>query len=100
MLHNGVLSEVNYMANKSGNWFSDNWEAQLLMYGICTAFSAFYVVDAVRELLSPQNSAAIIESIGTTGFYALTIIRLVVCAWAAIAFARMAWKVFQERDSN
>lgn len=91
---NGRL--VQYMANGGG--FMGNWEARAIMYGICALFGALYAVDAVREVLSPERSAQMIEMVGTAGYYALTGVRCLVCAWVAVSFGRMAWKAFTERD--
>ena len=76
----------------------DNWEAQTLMYGICAIFGAVYAFGAARELLSPEQSAQLVEAVGLGGFYALTIGRLLVCVWVAVSFGRMSWKAFANRD--
>ena len=80
-----------------GNNFMQDREAQIVLYGITAAITAWYAVDAVRELVS-GGSAMLIEQVGQTAYLVLTVARLLVCVWASVSFGRMAWKTFQKKD--
>lgn len=90
------------MARRGDDWSSmmQTPEARLILNGVCAVMTAFYAVDAVREMLSPERSAALVENIGPTAYYVITCIRFLVCAWAAIAFGRMAIKAFKAKGED
>lgn len=73
-------------------------EARIVLYGICTVFCFYHSVSAVVDLLHPETSAQLIEAMGSTGFYAMTVVRLIALVWAGVAFGRMAYKAFQEKS--
>lgn len=78
------------------NSFMQRKSVQVALYGICTIFCLAYAVDGIRELISPDSSAALIESIGTTAFYALTITRSVILLITTVAFARITYKTYAQ----
>ena len=82
----------------SWNNFMQTKQARIAMYGICVAFSVFYAIDAVMELMDPVRSAQYIETLGTTTFYLMDGGRALVCAITAIAFARILHKTMNEPD--
>ena len=82
----------------SWNEFMQTKQARAVMYGICIAFSVFYAIDAVMELMDPVRSARYIETLGTTTFYLMDVGRAVVCAITAVAFARILLKTINEPD--
>lgn len=80
------------------NSFMQSREAQLAMYGVVVVFCVYYAVDAVRELMSPERSAALMEAMGATAYYVVTVLRAVVCLGTGVAFARMAARIFRDRQ--
>ena len=71
---------------------------RILFNGIVVIACTFYAVDAVMEMLSPERSAAMIETLGPTTFYLVDGARAVVCIICAVVFARMLSKIFQEDE--
>ena len=90
------------MAGKGDDWnsFLQGREARLLLDGLCVVICVFYAVGAVRELMHPEQSVALIEVMGATAYIAMTALRMIVCLATAIAFARMAVKVWHEDDDD
>ena len=80
------------------NEFMQSKQVRVVLYGVCTCFCAFHAVGAINDLRFPEGSAQLIEAMGSTGFYAMTVVRLLVMLWATIAFARMAIKALREGD--
>jgi hypothetical protein len=89
------------MAGGGNDWnsFMQSRLARIVLNGVCAVMTASYAIDAVRELLS-GGSPMMIEQIGTTGYYALTIARLLVCAWVSVVFTRATLKVMREQDDE
>ena len=87
------------MASNNGN-FMQSKEAQIVLNVLTAAICAFYAVDGVREMLSPERWAQLVASIGQTPYYILTIARIVVCAWVSIVFCRMAAKLLMAKDDK
>jgi hypothetical protein len=88
------------MAQQGNDWnsFMQSREVRVAMYGICAAFCIYHCVSAVFDLLHPENSMQLIEAMGSTAFYAMTVVRFVALAWAGVAFGRMALKAFREKS--
>lgn len=82
------------------NSFMQNRLVRFVLHGMCAVICAFYAVDAVREMMSPERSAILMEQIGSTAYYALTIARVLVCIWVAVVFGRTAWKALNEKDAE
>lgn len=72
---------------------------RLILNTLCTLVCVSHAADGVRELMS-GGSQILIEQIGSTAYYALTIGRIVVLAWVAFVFARMAYKAATEEDTD
>lgn len=88
------------MAASSGNnrnSFMGSPEAQVAMYLICIAFCVFYAVGGIRELMSIDPSSPLVQSIGESGYVALTVCRVVVLLITGGAFARVAYKVHRKK---
>ena len=88
------------MSNSGNDWnsFMQSRPARLVLNALCTVICAYYVVDGVREMMSPERSAVLIEQLGPTAYYALTVVRILVCIWVSVVFGRMTWKTFNEQD--
>ena len=84
--------------NKDWYDFMQSRPVRILLYGICTAAGVVYAISAVRDLLHPETQTVLIETIGLTGFYVLTGVRLLVMLWVAYMFGRMVYKIFKEQD--
>jgi hypothetical protein len=82
----------------SWNSFMQSKQARTVLYAACVFFTFYYAIDAVHEMLSPDTSAALIETIGQPTFYIMEIGRAVVCLIAGISFARILWKTHNEPD--
>lgn len=82
----------------SWNSFMQTRQARIVTYSICVAFCFYYVLDAVMELLDPERSAALIETLGETTFYLMDGGRALACLVTGIAFGRMLLKVIEERE--
>ena len=80
------------------NSFMQSRLVRVVLYSICAAFGFFYALAAVPELLHPERQAAYVEAVGTTAFYAITVVRMLVMVWVGVMFARMALKAFQDKD--
>lgn len=80
------------------NRFIQSKPVQLALNGFCAVICGYYAVGAVMDLVSPGEQALMLmEALGTTGYYALTVARMLVCLWVAIVFARMTVKVLQDK---
>ena len=90
------------MSNWGNDWndFMQSKQARLVLNSFCTIICAFYAVDAVREMLSPERSAMMIEQIGATMYYVITVARALVCIWVSVMFGRMALKTLKEKDED
>lgn len=90
------------MANWGNDWNSmmQTRQARIVMYGICVFFCVYYGVDAVMEMLSPERSANLMQIAGPVGYYAMTIVRAVVCMGTGIAFGRLVLKALNEEDEE
>ena len=89
------------MAQNGSNWnsFMQDKPTRILLNLICTGFCGFYAVGAVMDLIRPNESTQMLaQQMGQTGFLVMTVARFLVLLWAAVTFARMAWKVFKEDD--
>lgn len=86
------------MSKMGDDWnsFMQGKQVQMVMYSICVAFCLFYAVDGVMEMMSPERSALMMQNIGETGYYALTITRTVVLLITAFAFGRIVLKTYRE----
>ena len=79
------------------NSFMQSKPVRIFLYGLCTVCCAFYAFGAVMDLVSPGDSAVMLaQAMGQTGFTVMTVVRLLVCLWAAFAFGRLTFKIFQE----
>lgn len=104
----GTLHNVRLKHEESGELMAqnDDWNSfiqsrpmRILLNAICAVCCGFYAVGGVRDLISPSDSSQVLlEQMGTTGFYAMTVIRTLVCVWVAVVFARMAYKAFKDVD--
>lgn len=88
------------MAGNGNDWnsFMQQKSVQMLMYGICVLFCLYYAVDGIMEMMSPERSALMMQSLGATGYYALTIVRTIVLVCTAGAFARMVLRMRSEDE--
>ena len=89
------------MAQNNDDWnsFMQGRPMRILLNGICAACCGYYAVGGVMELFSPgDTSLLLIERVGTMGFYALTAVRTLVCAWVAVVFARMTVKAIRDEE--
>ena len=82
----------------SWNSFMQSREARIVLYGVCVAFTLYYAIDAILELLDPVRSASLIETLGATTFYLMDIGRAVVCLITGIAFGRMLYRLVTGKD--
>ena len=82
----------------SWNSFMQSKQARLVMYAACVAFTIYYAIDAMREMFSPDQSAALIQAMGEPTFYLMEIGRAAVCLITGIAFARILWRTYNEPD--
>ncbi len=81
------------------NSFMQSKRMRVLLYGLCTVFCGYYSLGAVMDLVSPGDSARMLaESMGQLGYVVMTVLRLLACLWAAIAFARLALAAAREDD--
>lgn len=93
------------MANGGNDWNSimQSREARLVLYGISVGFCLFYAVDGILELMSPEPSAQaaqLIEAMGETGYYVMTVARTVVLLITGVAFGRMVRKTYGRKDEE
>ncbi|MDO4537079.1 MAG: hypothetical protein Q4B54_02875 [Coriobacteriales bacterium] len=88
------------MGNNGWNDFMQSKQARMVLNSLVCVICAFYAVSGVKELLTPESSAQFMQVIGPTGYYVVTIARILVCVWVSIAFARMAYKASQESDDE
>ena len=91
------------MANKGNNWnsFMEDKPTRILLNALCMVFCGYYAVGAVIDLVRPsESSQLLIAQMGQTGYIVMTVVRLLVMLWAAVAFARMAYKVYKEDDKK
>lgn len=90
------------MSNWGNDWseFMQSKQARLVLHSFCAIICAFYAIDAVREMLSPERSAMMIEQVGATMYYVLTVCRTLVCVWVSVMFGRMTLKTLKEKDEN
>ena len=88
------------MANGGSNWnsFMQGRQARLVMNGLCVFFCVYYGVDALMEMLTPERAELMMQSLGPTAYYAVTIVRMLVCLGTGVAFGRMFLKVLNEED--
>ena len=91
---------VTAMANLGNDWnsFMQTKQARMTLYGISVFFCLYYAVDALMELMSPERSATMMQMVGPTGYYAMTIARFVVLLVTGIAFGRMVYKTYASED--
>ena len=81
--------------------FMQSKPVRIVFNSMCAVICAFYAVGAVGDVLRPDDSAhMLMESMGQTGFYALTAARFVVCVWVAITFVRMTIKTIRGDDGE
>ena len=80
------------------NSFMQSKAVRVVLYGICVGTCAVYAAGAVNDLRFPENSAILVESMGLTGFYVMTGVRLVVMLWVALVFVRMLVKAIRGDD--
>ena len=80
------------------NNFMQSRPVRIVLYTVCTCCCVFYAAGAVSDLLHPENSTMLIETMGSTGFYVMTVVRLVVMAWVAFAFGRLVAKAIRGDD--
>jgi len=80
------------------NSFMQSKPVRVFLYGLCTVCCAFYAFGAVMDLVSPNDTTALlVQSMGQTGFVVMTVVRFLVCIWAAIAFGRLTFKMIKEQ---
>ncbi len=89
------------MAGNDNSWssFMQSRTVRLALNTVCTLVCVSHAADGVRELMS-GGSPMLIEQIGQTAYYALTIGRIVVLSFVAFAFARLTYKVAVEEDKD
>jgi hypothetical protein len=81
------------------NSFMQQKTTRVLLNALVACMTAFYAIDAVRELITPTETALImIEQIGRPAYLTLTIARLLVCIWVSVTFARLVIKTLKEED--
>ena len=87
------------MANDWNSFMQDK-RIRAVMYGAAAAFCVFHAGRALYGLVTGPDEASrmLIEQIGQTGYVALTVAQVAVCAWAAIAFVRYIVKMMNEED--
>ena len=79
------------------NEFMQSRPVRIFLYALCTACCLYYSFGAVMDIVSPGDSAAmLIASMGQAGFMVMTVIRLLVCLWAAFSFGRMTLKAIKD----
>ena len=90
------------MANIGNDWnsFVQKRETRMALYGICVFFCFFHAFNSLTEMLSPERSAAQIAMMGSTGYYAMAIIRTVVLIATGIAFGRIVLKTYRQKDES
>lgn len=83
----------------NGGWnsFIQSREVQIALYGVVVVFCVYYAIDAVIELMDPARSAMLIEAMGQTTYYIVTIARAVVCLGTGVAFARMTLRIARDK---
>lgn len=89
------------MAGQGNNWndFMQSKPVRIMLNAFCAVICGYYAVGAVFDLVRPsETSLMLIEQVGTLGYYALTVARLVVCLWVAVVFARMTVKTIREEE--
>ena len=92
------MADRNSGGNNGWNSFMQSRETQLFLYGVVVVFCVYYAVDAVRELMTPERSAVLMEAMGSTAYYIVTVLRAVVCLGTGVAFARMALRIFRDKQ--
>ena len=81
------------------NSFMQQKTTRVLLNALVACITAFYAIDAARELMTPSETGLImIEQIGQPAYLALTVARLAVCVWVSVTFARLVIKTLQEED--
>ena len=81
------------------NEFMQSKPVRIAFDCLCAAICGFYAVGAVIDLVRPNETAQmLIESVGTMGFYALTVARGVVCVWVSITFVRQTLKLLRNDE--
>lgn len=81
------------------NSFMQSKPVRLALNAICAAACGFYAIGALIDLIRPGDQAQMLmETMGSTAFYALTVVRGLVCLWVAVVFVRMIIKVLKEED--
>lgn len=89
------------MAGQGNNWndFMQSKPVRMALNALCSVICGYYAIGAVFDLVRPsETSLMLIEQMGTYGYYALTVVRMVVCLWVAVVFARMTVKTFHEEE--
>ena len=80
------------------NSFMQSKPVRVLLYGLCVVCCAFYALGAVMDLVSPSEATAMLaQTMGQTGFVIMTVVRFLVCVWAAVAFGRLVVKTSKEQ---
>lgn len=83
----------------------DNWNeimqskvARLVLNGICVVVTGYYAIGGMVELATPpsESTQMLVDQLGTTAYFALTIARIIVCLWVCIAFLRMIARTIRE----
>ena len=83
------------------NSFMQSKPARLVLNAICAVFCGYYAIAAVFDIVSPNEQAQVlINTMGQMGFTIMTVVRLLVCLWGAVAFGRLTVKVLQEKDEK
>lgn len=73
---------------------------RIILYALCTVICGYYGIGAIMDIVSPGEAMkSLIDTIGMGGFYAVTGLRFLACAWACVSFARMAYKTYKEQDA-
>lgn len=85
-------------SNNGWDSFMQRKQTRMALYGICVFFCLYYAVDGIMEMMSPERSALMMTNIGETGYYALTIARIVVLLITGVAFGRIVLKTYKEPE--
>ncbi len=91
------------MADNGWSDFMNSRGARIACDIIVIVACARYAGEAALQLLRPDSETAVLyqQSIGTTGFYAITIGQLLVCSIIVIQFARrMAKDILSGRNED
>ena len=71
--------------------------AQIVLYSLCVLFCLRYAIAGVWELMHPQDAVTLIQTMGETAYYVVTIARVAVCFITGIMFGRIVYRIAREK---